>query len=62
MDLPKIIADIALNIPSPPTTGDLLKALFQAAEAGERKGYAQGVLDGQHHVSHVMNLTLEAMR
>ena len=52
---------IVLEIPEKPTSGDLLRAMHQAYEAGERKGFGDGFIAGQRHALGVVDLTQRAM-
>jgi hypothetical protein len=55
------IARIALEIPDKPTSGDLLRALHQAYEAGERKGFGDGFTAGQRSALGVINIAHRVM-
>lgn len=41
------IAQIAIEIPDPPTSGDLLRALTQAEQSGFERGYIQAQSPGE---------------
>jgi hypothetical protein len=55
----EIVARIALGMPEKVTTGDLLAALTEAAQAGEVRGYERGMVDGQTRAN---QLYLHAIR
>jgi hypothetical protein len=57
----KALAQIAMDIPRPPTHGDLLLALHKAYEAGEHKGFAEGMVTGQKQLMTIQDALLGAM-
>jgi len=54
----KCIVEIHEGLPEIYRNGSVLLALNRAYEAGERRGYGAGVVDGQRHLAEVFNRLL----